>query len=126
MKHAAPFQPASAASNISGIIERPPGDLKAWPDNPRTHSDKQLVKLKASIQKFGFTAPVLVDEAGVILSGHGRVQAAKAIGLASIPTRVISGLTASQKRAYVIADNKLAQLSAWDNTAQPHRLAVDC
>ena len=84
------------------------------------------VKLKASIQKFGFTAPVLVDEAGVILSGHGRVQAAKAIGLASIPTRVISGLTASQKRAYVIADNKLAQLSAWDNTAQPHRLAVDC
>ena len=74
--------------NISQIIERPPGDLKPWPGNPRTHSDQQLVKLKASIRTFGFTAPVLVDEAGVILSGHGRVQAAKELGLATIPTRV--------------------------------------
>mgnify|MGYP001599283449 CR=1 FL=1 len=99
----------------NGIIDRSPRDLKPWPKNPRTHSDKQLVKLKASIQKFGFTAPVLIDEAGVILSGHGRVQAAMELGLATIPTREISGLTEAKKRAYVISDNKLSQLSKWDD-----------
>ena len=104
-------------SNVaSGLIDRRPGDLKPWPGNPRIHNDKQLAKLKTSIQKFGFTAPVLVDEAGVILSGHGRVQAAKALELPTIPTRVIAGLSQAQKRAYVIADNKLAELAAWDDT----------
>lgn len=100
----------------SGIIDRRPGDLKPWPGNPRIHSDKQLAKLKISIQKFGFTAPVLVDEAGTILSGHGRVQAAKALDLPTIPTRVIPDLSEAKKRAYVIADNKLAQLAGWDAT----------
>lgn len=97
-----------------GIIERSPDDLKPWPDNPRTHSDKQLTKLKASIRKFGFTAPVLTDEHGTILSGHGRVEAAKSLSLPSIPVRVIPGLTEAQKRAYVIADNKIAEQSKWD------------
>jgi len=115
MKNALPEQPENTPSNISGITNRPPGDLKPWPGNPRTHSDKQLAKLKASIQKFGFTAPVLVDEASVILSGHGRVQAAMDLGLPTIPTRIISGLTEAKKRAYVIADNKIAQLSKWDD-----------
>src|SRR5438067_13871739 len=100
----------------SGLIDRRPGDLKPWPGNPRTHNDKQLAKLKTSIQKFGFTAPVLVDEAGVILGGHGRVQAAKDLELPTIPTRVIAGLSEAKKRAYVIADNKLAQLAGWDPT----------
>ncbi len=100
---------------LSGIVERSPAELKPWPNNPRTHSDKQLVKLQSSIRAFGFTNPVLVDEAGVILSGHGRVQAAMAMGLASIPTRVISGLSAAGKRAYVLADNKIALLSSWDH-----------
>ena len=104
----------SPTSIVSGIIERNPLELKAWPDNPRTHSDKQLAKLQASIVKFGFTAPVLIDEANVILSGHGRVQAAIALELSTIPVRVINGLTESKKRAYVIADNKLSQLSKWD------------
>ena len=117
MKSASSAQAKNPASKTSGIINRPPEDLKPWPGNPRTHSDKQLVKLKASIQKFGFTAPVLVDEEGVILSGHGRVLAAKALDLATIPTRIIPGLTEAKKRAYVIADNKLAQLSAWDDAA---------
>ena len=111
-------------SKISEIIDRPPADLKPWPGNPRTHSDKQLAKLKASIQTFGFTAPVLVDEAGVILSGHGRVQAAKALGLAQIPTRVITGLSEVKKRAYVIADNKIAQLSGWDQTLLKSELEI--
>ena len=108
-------QPTRQATiKISGIIDRRPDELSPWPTNPRTHSEKQLVKLKASIGRFGFTAPVLTDEEGVILSGHGRVQAAKELGLTSIPTRAISGLTVADKRAYVIADNKMSLLSAWD------------
>jgi DNA modification methylase len=86
------------------------------PETPAPTTTSNLAKLKTSIQKFGFTAPVLVDEAGVILSGHGRVQAAKALELPTIPTRVIGGLSEAKKRAYVIADNKLAQLAGWDAT----------
>lgn len=107
---------SNAILTISGIIDQSPDTLVPWPGNPRTHSDKQLTKLKASIQKFGFTVPALVDEAGVILSGHGRIQAAKALELPTIPTRVIAGLSEANKRAYVIADNKLAQLAGWDTT----------
>lgn len=106
---------AQSAPNISGIVDRPPADLKPWPGNPRTHSDKQKAKLKASIRKFGFTSVVVADEFGVILSGHCRVEVAKELGLVTIPTRVISGLKESQKAAFVIADNKLGLLSGWDN-----------
>jgi hypothetical protein len=106
--------PPPVKTSISGIVERSPADLKPWPTNPRTHTDKQLTKLIASIRTFGFTIPVLVDDDGVILSGHGRVQAALKLNLLSIPTRVISGVTEAMKRAYVIADNKLALLSSWD------------
>ena len=115
MKQSSPKQSAGTTASLSNLVERSPGDLKPWPGNPRTHNAKQLTKLKASIQKFGFTVPVLVDETGSILSGHGRVQAALELGLSAIPVRIISGLTEAQKRAYVIADNKLAQLSGWDN-----------
>ena len=118
-------EPNNNNSKIGQSVERPPGELKPWPGNPRTHSDKQLAKLKASIQTFGFTAPVLVDEAGVILSGHGRVQAAKALGLTTIPTRVMTGLSEAKKRAYVIADNKIAQRSGWDQTLLKSELERD-
>lgn len=107
-------QALPASRSISDIQQRSPGDLKPWPTNPRSHSDKQLTKIAASIRQFGFTAPVLVDESNLILSGHGRVEAAKQLALASIPVRVASGWGASDKRAYVIADNKLALLSTWD------------
>ena len=101
---------------LTGIIDRAPKTLKSWGNNPRTHDRKQLSPLKASIHRYGFTMPVLLDEADVILSGHGRVMAALELGLASVPTRVISGLTEAEKRAYVIGDNKSAMLSAWDPT----------
>lgn len=101
---------------ISNIIERHPGELKPSPNNPRTHPEKQLTLIASSMRQVGFTNPVLIDEDSVILSGHGRVLAAMRIGLATIPTRVISGLSRSQKRAYVIGDNKLGLLSSWDPT----------
>lgn len=102
------------ATAISDIVDQRPTDLKPWPTNPRHHSPKQITALKAGIRKFGFTNPVLVDENGVILSGHGRVLAAIQLGLPVVPTRVIQGLTTSDKRAYLLADNKLALMSTWD------------
>jgi ParB-like chromosome segregation protein Spo0J len=106
----------------SGLIDRRPGDLTPWPGNPRIHNSKQLAKLRSSIEKFGFTAPVLVDEGGVILSGHGRVQAAIALELPTIPTRVITGLSQAKKRGYVLADNKLAQLAGWERHTPQKRV----
>ncbi len=99
---------------ISGIVDQPPSALKPWPKNPRRHSPKQLFKLKASMVKFGFTAPILVDETGVILAGEARWQVAQDLKHTLVPTRVISGLTQTDKRAYVLADNKLALLSSWN------------
>lgn len=109
-----PQQTQPAPRAIGDIQQRSPAELIPWRNNPRSHSDKQLAKIAASIRVFGFTTPVLVDEGGVILSGHGRVEAAKQLQLASVPVRVASGWSAADKRAYVIADNKLALLSAWD------------
>jgi DNA modification methylase len=114
MKKAAPKSPQATVTKLGDIFNRPPGDLKPWPTNARTHPDKQLAILMASIKKFGFTAPVLIDEAGFILSGHGRTLAAKELGLATVPTRTIVGLTEAKKRAYILADNKLAELAEWD------------
>jgi DNA modification methylase len=105
---------SSSSISLSGIIERPPGDLKPYASNPRRHPATQLKRIEASMRMFGCTNPVLVNESGVILSGHGRVLSALAMGLATVPTRVISGLSAAQMRAYVIGDNKIALLSSWD------------
>lgn len=99
---------------VSGIIDANPVGLKPWPNNPRKHSEKQKAKLKASIKRFGFTTTVATDEHGVILSGHCRVAVAIELGLKAVPTRVISGLSEQEKRALVLADNKLGDLSTWD------------
>lgn len=83
--------------------------------NPRTHSDAQVAKIAASIQAFGFTNPVLVDGERGIIAGHGRVRAAQLLGLAELPVIELSHLTAAQRRAYVMADNRLAQDGGWDD-----------
>jgi len=83
--------------------------------NSRTHSEAQVAQIAASIREFGFTNPVLIDGEGGIIAGHGRVLAAKALGLASVPVLVLDHLTAAQRRAYVIADNKLALNAGWDD-----------
>lgn len=88
--------------------------LLPYARNARTHSPEQVAQIARSITEFGFTNPVLVDETGTIIAGHGRVLAAKKLALADVPVIVADGWTEAQKRAYVIADNKLAENAGWD------------
>jgi len=88
--------------------------LIPYANNARTHSAEQVAQVAASIKEFGFTNPVLIDEQGGIIAGHGRVMAAKKLGLAEVPCVVLDGLSEAQKKAYIIADNKLALNSGWD------------
>lgn len=89
-------------------------DLVPYVANSRTHSDEQVAQIAASIKEFGFTNPILTDGEGGIIAGHGRLMAARKLGLDEVPTIALSGLSAAQKRAYVIADNKLALNAGWD------------
>ena len=82
--------------------------------NSRTHSDAQIAQVAASIREFGFTNPVLIDGADGIIAGHGRVMAARKLGLVEVPCIRLAHLTETQKRAYIIADNKLALNAGWD------------
>jgi len=96
------------------IVEKPLSELKTRRSNPRTHGKMQVRKIADSIQKFGFVTPILVDGDNVIIAGHGRLEAAKLLGLKSVPTLMVDHLTPAEVRAYVIADNKLASLAGWD------------
>lgn len=100
-----------AQPNIQQITLR---DLKPWENNARTHSKKQIRQIAASIEKFGFTNPVLIDDCMTILAGHGRVEAAKLLGLARVPCLRLDHMSEDEKRAYVLADNKLALNAGWD------------
>ena len=82
--------------------------------NSRTHSDAQVAQIAASIREFGFTNPVLIDADGGIIAGHGRVMAARKLGLKDVPCLRLGYLSETQRRAYVIADNKLALNAGWD------------
>ena len=88
--------------------------LKPYDRNARTHSPDQVTKIAASLAEFGFTNPILVDSADGIIAGHGRLMAAKELGLADVPVIVLDHLTDAQRRAYILADNKLAELAGWD------------
>jgi DNA modification methylase len=92
----------------------PLSSLKPWPRNARTHSKKQIKQIADSITRFGFTNPVLVDRDNTILAGHGRVAAAKLLELTEVPCVRLDHMTQAQKRAYVLADNKLALNAGWD------------
>mgnify|MGYP003632110230 CR=1 FL=1 len=83
-------------------------------NNSRTHSDAQIAQVAASITEFGFTNPILIDDDSSIIAGHGRLLAARKLGLKKVPTITLSGITEAQKKAYVIADNQLALNSGWD------------
>lgn len=88
--------------------------LVPYINNARTHSAEQIKKLQASLREFGFVNPVLVDKNLTILAGHGRVQAALAEGIEKIPCVFVEHLTEAQKRAYILADNRLAEMAGWD------------
>jgi DNA modification methylase len=90
-------------------------ELIPYARNSRTHSDEQVTQIASSIKEFGFTNPVLIDADGGIIAGHGRVMAAKKLKMESVPVIVLSHLTEAQRRAYVIADNKLALNAGWDD-----------
>jgi ParB-like chromosome segregation protein Spo0J len=89
-------------------------DLIPYINNSRTHSDEQTTQIASSIKEFGFTNPVLIDELGGLIAGHGRLMAAKKLDLKEVPCIVLSGLTEAQKKAYIIADNQLPQNAGWD------------
>ena len=89
-------------------------DLIPYARNSRTHSDVQINKIASSIKEFGFLNPVLIDKDNGIIAGHGRVMAAQKLGLKEVPVLQISHLSDTQKRAYIIADNRLALDAGWD------------
>lgn len=93
----------------------PLGRLQPYDRNPRTHSPDQIARLGAMMVEFGFTQPILVDDAAGIVAGHGRLAAAKHLGMDEVPVIVLTGLTEAQKRAYIIADNKIAMDAGWDD-----------
>lgn len=92
----------------------PLAKLVPYARNSRTHSPAQVRQIAASVREWGWTMPVLVDEAGMIIAGHGRVMAAELLEIAEVPVIVARGWSEAQKRAYVIADNKLPENAGWD------------
>jgi hypothetical protein len=97
--------------------------LVPYEKNARTHSDAQVIQIAASIVEFGFTNPILVDTNAGIIAGHGRLLAARKLGLAEVPVIILDHLSEAQKRAYVIADNKLALNAGWDDALLSAELA---
>lgn len=97
------------------VERRPITSLIPYVNNARTHSDAQVAQIAASMKEWGWTNPVLVDEAGMIIAGHGRVLAARKLGFDQAPVMVAAGWTDAQKKAYVLADNQLALNAGWDN-----------
>jgi DNA modification methylase len=96
------------------IVYQAIADLKPRKGNPRTHSKKQIAQIALAIEQFGFTNPVLIDDSNGIIAGHGRLEAAKIAGLHEVPTVRLSAMSEAEIRAYVIADNKLAENAGWD------------
>lgn len=118
----APAARMAKSGNIKSIdwpadkVERRPVDsLVPYARNARTHSESQVAQIAASIKEYGFTVPVLIDPKGNVIAGHGRIMAAKALGLADIPVMVAKGWSAAKRRAYIILDNTLPAAAGWDN-----------
>src|SRR5580704_1179723 len=98
------------------IDYQPTTALQAYPRNARTHSKRQIRQIADSILAFGFTSPVKIDRNNRIIAGHARVEAAKLLGITTIPTICLENLSEEEIRAYVIADNKLAENAGWDKS----------
>jgi len=98
-------------------------DLVPYENNSRTHSQQQVDQIKRSMNEFGFTNPILLDENNGIIAGHGRLQAAQELDIKLVPTITLKGLTKAQRKAYVIADNQLALNAGWDNNILAQELS---
>lgn len=121
MPKKAPAKVAKATKGVAktpvvakNLEQVPVEGLLEYAKNARTHSTEQVEQLAKSIKRWGFTNPVLVDESNTLIAGHGRVMAAKSLGLATVPAVRITGLSDSERRALVLADNKLAMNAGWD------------
>ena len=117
-----PLQPQSGSAPdpiwmADKVVQQPLSQLKPYANNNRVHTARNVKKLETSVAQFGFVTPILVDGAGMIIAGHGRYEAAKSLGLASVPTVIADHLSAAEVRALRIADNKLAELSDWNEEA---------
>lgn len=97
------------------ITYKKTNDLIPYARNARKHSDAQVTQIAASIQEFGFNAPIAVDKNNVVIYGHGRLLAAKKLGLETVPTVSLEHLTENQRKAYILADNQIALNSTWDD-----------
>ena len=101
-------------AKIAEVQEVAVSSLKPYERNAKIHGKEQIEKLKASILEFGFLTPCLIDREYNIIAGHGRVMAASALGMQTVPCVYIEGLTEAQRRAYILADNRLGELGEWD------------
>lgn len=97
-------------------------DLVPYAENSRTHSEAQIAQLAASIKEFGWTNPVLIDERNQIIAGHGRIMAAEKLNIDTVPCIVLDGLSDAQKKALVIADNKIALNAGWNDALLSQQL----
>ena len=103
---------------------RPLSELIPYARNAREHSEEQIRQLRSSLREFGFVAPLLIDARGNILAGHGRLTAAAAEGLAEVPCVLVEHLTDVQRRAYILADNRLAEQASWNEELVRDRKSV--
>ena len=103
-----------SVSSVLELTQRAVGSLSNDPKNARTHSDKQLAQVGASIKRFGFANPILADEQGVVIAGHARLAAAINLGLDVVPVIVVGGLSEAERRALALADNKIALNAGWN------------
>lgn len=101
--------------NATKLIMRPVGELIPYVRNARIHSDEQIVQLRASLREFGFVSPILIDGNDNVIAGHGRLLAAKAEGITEVPCVLVEHLTDVQRKAYILADNRLAEQAKWDD-----------
>lgn len=99
------------------LVMVPIDDLIPYVNNARIHSKEQIIRIRASLREFGFVTPVLIDFDNNVIAGHGRIAAAKAEGLKEIPCVIVSNLTEAQRKAYILADNRLNEISSWNEAA---------
>lgn len=110
----APSTASSHADRTLEVVYKAPSELVPDPRNARTHSRRQIEQIVASIRAFGFANPILADQEGNLIAGHGRLRAAKEMGLEEVPVITLAGLTEPQKKALRLADNKIALNAGWD------------